>query len=98
MCSAEVLASMGLIKAASLRIDLSIGKYNSGFTDLISGQFFPKQDALDFNFSLIDTLAEGLQAQKVRQVADSPLLQVHALVCTCVCPRPRCEVCGLYHR
>ena len=57
---------MGLIKASSLRIDLSVGKYNSGFTHLIDGKFSPAQNALNFNFSLIDTLAEGLQAQKVR--------------------------------
>jgi hypothetical protein len=57
---------MGLIKASSLRIDLSVGKYNSGFTDLISGPI--NQSALVFDFSLIDTLAEGLQAQKVRYI------------------------------
>ena len=66
---------MGLIKASSLRIDLSIGKYNSGFTHLIDGKFSPAQSAQNFNFSLIDTLAVGLQAQKVRHDGGSFYLQ-----------------------
>ena len=56
---------MGLIKAAALRIDLSIGKAGSGFADLISGDFTPGEAAISYNFSLIDTLAAGLNAQKV---------------------------------
>ncbi len=66
---------MGLVKASSLRIDLSVGKYNSGFTNLISGQFSPGESAIDFNFSLIDTLAEGLQAQRVRPKPATLLLK-----------------------
>ena len=65
LCCAEVLDSMGLIKAAALRIDLSIGKAGSGFADLISGDFTPGEDAISYNFSLIDTLAAGLNAQRV---------------------------------
>ena len=56
---------MGLIKAAALRIDLSIGKAGSGFADLITGDFTPGEDAISYNFSLIDTLAAGLNAQRV---------------------------------
>ena len=56
---------MGMIKAASLRIDLSIGKFVTGFTDLMYGTLTDGKNNMALNFTLIDTLAEGLQSQQV---------------------------------
>lgn len=62
---AEILASLGAIKASSLRIDLSIGKFDAGFTQLIRPKTEGEQDGSIFNFDLIDTLADGLRDQRV---------------------------------
>lgn len=66
---------MGLVKAASLRIDLSIGKENTGMTDLFD------LDATGeplYNFSLIDDLALGLQSVKVSYKNSRKLCNQHA--------------------
>lgn len=64
-CPAEILASLGDIKAASLRIDLSVGKYDSGFTELMRPNINGSQNDDIFNFGVIDGLADGLKAQRV---------------------------------
>ena len=64
-CNAEILASLGVIKAASLRIDLSIGKFDSGFTQLMRPNTNGSQNNGVFNFDIIDGLADGLKAQRV---------------------------------
>ena len=56
---------MGAIKAASLRIDLSVGKFDSGFTYLMQPNTNGSQSTSIFDFTQIDTLADGLKAQKV---------------------------------
>lgn len=62
---AEVLASLGKIKANSLRIDLSVGKHDSGFTGLMRPSRNSSQTADVINFEMIDQLAMGLQSHKV---------------------------------
>ena len=53
---------MGLLKASSFRIDLSIGKENAGFPRLFD---LSDSGRVEYNFSLVDQLAAGLQAVKV---------------------------------
>lgn len=69
---AEIIASLGAIKASSLRIDLSIGKYDSGFTTLMRPNTNGGQDAGIFDFSQIDRLADGLIEQKVQPLHQRP--------------------------
>ena len=61
---ADILNSMGAIKASSFRADLSIGKSQTGFYRLVDGDY-GNRDRLAFNFSLIHTLAQGLHDNKV---------------------------------
>lgn len=56
---------MGAIKASSLRIDLSIGKHDSGFTQLMQPSRNGSQTPDVINFDMIDKLAMGLQSHKV---------------------------------
>lgn len=75
MC-AVILESLGAIKAASMRIDLSVGKFDAGFTQLMRPNTGGGQDTGVFNFNLIDTLADGLQAQRVRFSSQANLIWV----------------------
>ena len=54
---------MGLLKASSFRVDMSIGKENAGFPRLFD---LSDSGRVKYNFSLVDDLAAGLQAAKVR--------------------------------
>ena len=70
--SAEVLASLGAIKASSLRIDLSVGKHDSGFTELMRPRRNGSQTSDMINFDMIHQLGVGLQSHKAG--SNRPLL------------------------
>ena len=63
--SAEVFASLGAIIASSLGIDLSVGKHNSGFTELMRPRRNNTQTSDIINFDMIHQLGVGLQSHKV---------------------------------
>ena len=64
-CVAAILQSLGSIKAAALRMDLSIGKSQTGFANLVTGQL-NTPSSIGYNYSLLNTLVEGLMANQAR--------------------------------